>query len=259
MYKNLKIGVIIPAYNEEKFIGEVIERIPEYIDRIYVVDDGSRDRTGEIASKLAEKSSGRVQICRHLKNGGVGKAISTGYRACLVDLMDISVVMAGDNQMNPAQLPKLLDPIVEGKADYTVGDRLSTLGHMKGMSYWRRFGNWTLRWLTRIAAGNLDICDPQNGYTAIAYRSLARLDLDHIYPRYGYCNDLLVKLSVTGSRIRQIRMPAVYGNEKSKIKYWHYIPTVSLLLLRDFLWRIKVQLFDQNKIKPVKITGIREK
>jgi glycosyltransferase involved in cell wall biosynthesis len=254
MYKNKKIGVIIPAYNEEKLIGQVLHRIPEYIDRIYIIDDASLDRTFAIASELASFNQGRIQVFQHPQNGGVGKAIATGYRSCLADRMDISVVMAGDNQMDPAQLPGLLDPIVKNKADYAVGDRLSTISYMKGMSYWRRFGNWTLRWLTRIAAGNFQICDPQNGYTALVYSALAQLDLDNIYPRYGYCNDLLVKLSVSGARLIQVRMPAVYGGEKSKIKYWHYIPTVSNLLLKDFFWRMKVQLFFQGKIKPSEVT-----
>jgi glycosyltransferase involved in cell wall biosynthesis len=248
MYKQKTIGVIIPAYNEEKFIGEVICHIPEFIDHIYVIDDASQDKTGEIASGLAATMRGRIRVFRHVKNGGVGKAIVTGYRGCLADGTDISVVIAGDNQMDPVQLPRLLDPIVEDKADYTVGDRISKLQHMKGMSYWRRTGNWMLRWLTRIAAGNLNICDPQNGYTAISREALAALDLDGIYPRYGYCNDLLVKLSVAGARISPVDMPAVYGSEKSKIRYWHYIPTVSTLLLKDFIWRWQVKFKGTNHV-----------
>jgi hypothetical protein len=109
------------------------------------------------------------------------------------------------------------------------------------MSYWRRFGNWLLRWLTRIAAGNYRIMDPQNGYTAITRETLGRVHLDGIYPWYGYCNDILVKLSVAGARICEVPMPARYGDEKSKIRYHKYIPKVSLLLLRDFLWRLNVK------------------
>ncbi len=247
MYKNKKVGVVVPAYNEEIFIAAVIGRVPEYIDRIYVIDDASKDGTGEVASKLAASSQERVRVIRHEQNGGVGKAITTGYKSCLEDNIDIAVVMAGDNQMDPAQIPRLLGPIVEGKADYTVGDRLSNLKHMKGMSYWRRLGNWVLRWLTRIVAWNFSISDPQNGFTAVTRQALLRLDLDDIYPRYGYCNDILVKLSSARARMKQIPMSAVYGCEKSKIRYTSYIPKVSWLLLRDLFWRLKVNLQRSSK------------
>jgi glycosyltransferase involved in cell wall biosynthesis len=247
MYKNKKIGVVIPAYNEEMFIATVVGRIPEYIDRIYVIDDASTDRTGYVVSKLAISSPRRIRIIRHEQNGGVGKAIMTGYKGCLIDDMDIAVVMAGDNQMNPEQLPRLLDPIAENEADYTAGNRISNLQHMKSMSYWRRLGNLILTWLTRIAAWNFNIWDPQNGYTAVNQRALARLDLDNIYPRYGYCNDILIKLSAIKARIKYIPMPAVYGSEKSKIRYSHYIPTISWLLLKGFFWTTKIRLSQYTK------------
>ena len=246
MYKNKKIGVVIPAYNEAKFIADVVTGLPDYIDKVFIIDDCSNDSTAEIASILASLDPERIQVSRHESNSGVGKAIVTGYKNCLASNIDIAVVMAGDNQMDPAQLPALLEPISSGEADYTVGDRISNIKHMKGMSIWRRTGNWILRWLTRIAAGNFSISDPQNGYTAITQQTLSRLDLDSIYPRYGYCNDILVKLSIARARIKQIPMPAVYGKEKSKIRYQKYIPTVSWLLFRSFLFRMKVQLFQRN-------------
>ena len=238
MYKNKSVGVVVPAYNEEKLISSVLNGIPDYVDSIFIIDDASKDKTVEVALSLAE-SKNRTEVVRQKRNGGVGKAIVSGYACCLVNNIDIAVVMAGDNQMDPMQLPRLLDPIVEGKADYAVGDRLSNLKHMKGMSYWRRFGNWLLKWLTRIAAGNMKINDPQNGYTAITRQALKQLNLDSIYHRYGYCNDILVKLSVAKARIIHIPMPAVYNSEKSKIRYWRYIPRVSWLLLINFIWRIK--------------------
>jgi glycosyltransferase involved in cell wall biosynthesis len=249
MYENKKISIIVPAHNEERLIAAVIERSPEYIDRLYIIDDCSQDSTGAIVERLAASSQGRICLIRHARNGGVGKAITTGYKRCLKDNMDIAVVMAGDNQMDPSQLPRLLEPLISGKAEYSVGDRISNIQHMKGMSYWRRSGNWILRWLTRIAAGNMRICDPQNGYTAITREALSRLNLDHVYPRYGYCNDMLVKLSAVGARIVPVSMPAVYGKEKSQIRYWHYIPTVSWLLLKGFFWRIRLQLFQRKALK----------
>ena len=240
MYKNKSIGVVVPAYNEEKFINSVLSGISEYVDSIFVVDDTSTDKTLKFALKFASSDS-RIEVVRHESNAGVGKAIISGYTRCLVNGIDIAVVMAGDNQMDSMQLPRLLDTIIENNADYVVGDRLSSPKHMKGMSYWRRFGNWQLKWLTRIAAGSMKINDPQNGYTAIKCQALEHLTLDNIYSRYGYCNDILVKLCVARAKIIHLPMPAVYGNEKSKIRYWRYIPKVSWLLLRLFVWRLKVQ------------------
>jgi len=135
----------------------------------------------------------------------------------------------------------LLDPIVEGKADYTKGNRLMNAGYRKGMSGWRSFGNVILTFLTKMASGYWQLMDPQNGYTAISYRALERVNPDTIYPWYGYCNDLLVKLNVFGFRVKDVVMPARYGHEKSKIRYGRYIIKVSWLLLLDFLWRLKMK------------------
>jgi len=248
MYKDKKIGVVVPAYNEQDFIGQVISRIPDYIDCIYIIDDGSQDATYRIATSLADRDRERMRVIQHKMNCGVGKTIVNGYKGCLSQGMDIVAVMAGDNQMDPLQLQKLLEPIISGDSDYTVGDRISRIQHMQGMSYWRRCGNWILKWLTRIAAGNLAIRDPQNGYTAIRCETLKRLNLDKIYPRYGYCNDLLIKLSATRARIKHVAMPAVYGAEKSKIKYRYYIPAVSWLLLRGFFWRLRFQIWQKGEM-----------
>ena len=142
--------------------------------------------------------------------------------------------------MDPTHLIELITPIIEGTADYTKGDRLSQPGNDVGMSSWRRFGNGQLTWLTRMATCNWHINDPQNGYTAISLKALQEINGYHLYPGYGYCNDILVKLSAHGARIVNIPMPARYGHEKSKIKYSRYIPKVCWLLLKNFIWRLQI-------------------
>ena len=240
IYKDHSIAVIVPAYNEEKLIGKTLSEIPQYIDKIYVIDDCSTDKTSEIVKEFQKKDP-RIALIRNGENKGVGAAIVTGYKKALKDKEDIAVVMAGDNQMDPKQLPNLLNPIIEGKADYTKGNRLLSPEYRKGMSKWRSFGNSILTFLTKIASGYWHLMDPQNGYTAISKKVLERIDLDSIYPWYGYCNDLLVKLNVFGFKVMDIPMPARYGKERSKIKYSKYIPKVSYLLLRDFFWRLKMK------------------
>jgi glycosyltransferase involved in cell wall biosynthesis len=249
MYRGKSIGVVVPAYNEELLIAKVIQTMPDYVDRIYVIDDCSTDRTFEVAAEYRRDS--RLKLTRHRNNKGVGAAIVTGYQQALKDGVDITAVMAGDNQMDPNQLLKLLDPLVEGAADYCKGDRLSRSELTKGMSKWRRTGNVILTRLTRVSSGYWTLQDPQNGYTAIKKEILTRLDLNEIYPRYGYCNDLLTKLNVLGAKVRDVQIPARYGEEKSKIKYGNYIRKVSLLLVRNFFWRIthKYILSHFNKVE----------
>lgn len=236
MYRDRLIGVVVPAYNEEQLINKVIVTMPDYVDMIYVIDDCSTDQTFNVAVQCLKERS--LKLVRHMNNQGVGAAIVTGYRQALKDKMDIVAVMAGDNQMDPVQLKRLLDPLVEGLADYCKGDRLSRSELTIGMSKWRLFGNKILTRLTRISSGYRKLQDPQNGYTAISREALSRLDLDRVYPRYGYCNDLLTKLNVLGAEVKDVQIPARYDQEKSKIKYGNYMRKVSLLLVKNFLWRI---------------------
>ena len=238
MYKDKKIAVVVPAYNEEKLISFVIQGMPVYVDCIYAIDDGSTDRTQKIIQTLAADNP-RLKIIIHPQNFGVGAAVFSGYQQALADGVDVAVVMAGDNQMEHRHLPLLLDPLIENKADYAKGDRLSIKDYSMGMNKWRRFGNYMLTWLTRLAASNFSINDPQNGYTAINRRGLELLTKKGFYTGYGYCNDVLVKLSSFSLKIIEIPIPARYGSEESKIRYHSYIPKVSWLLLNLYLWRLK--------------------
>lgn len=240
MYREHKIGVVVPAYNEEDLITETLTGIPEYVDKIYAVDDASKDETASRIQQLAKKDS-RIVFIKHETNKGVGGAIVTGYKRALEDEMEIVAVMAGDNQMEPVLLPHFLDPIVDGRADYTKGNRLLSSEYRKGMTKWRFLGNSLLTFLTKVGSGYWQLMDPQNGYTAISKTALERLSLDSIYPWYGYCNDLLVRLNVQGFKIKDVVMPAKYGREKSGIKYSRYIVKVSWMLLKDFFWRLKMK------------------
>jgi glycosyltransferase involved in cell wall biosynthesis len=237
MYRDHRIGVVIPAYKEEQLIGATLEGIPEYIDTIYVIDDGSPDRTGAIAQEHAQKDS-RIVYLRHARNSGVGAAIRTGYNRSSEDQMDISVVMAGDNQMDPHFLPSLLDPIIDEGIDYSKGNRLYNKESRKGMSAWRTFGNFVLTYLTKLASGYWFLVDPQNGYTALSRHVSATTTFDFLYPGYGYCNVLLAWLNINDFTVKDVPIPARYGNETSGIRYHSYIPRLTSLLLRCFGWRI---------------------
>lgn len=254
MYKEKRIGVVIPAYNEERFVAEVIETVPSFVDRIYPVDDCSTDGTwAEIrratarvnAEEPAMRADGgredRVVPLQHDHNRGVGAAIKTGYRRAAADGLDVVAVMNGDGQMDPDVLDRILDPVVEGRADYAKGNRLLSTDHWNGMSGWRLFGNFVLTYLTRIASGYWQTTDTQNGYTAISTDVVERIDLPSVYDRYGFLNDLLICLNVHDMRIADVEMHAVYGDEDSSIRYTQFIPELSWLLLWRFFWRLKTK------------------
>ena len=239
IYRENNICVVIPAFNEEKLIGPTLNSVPDYIFRIYAIDDASTDRTPEIIREFTEKDT-RIKYIRHEKNKGVGASITSGYREALKEGMDIAVVMAGDNQMDPAFLPEFLDPLIKRRADYAVGNRLQSTEYRKGMTQWRFFGNALLTLLTKIASGYWQLMDPQNGYTAISRRALERIDPNNIYPRYGYCNDILVRLNTYSFKAVNVNHPARYNiGEISGIRYRTYILRLSRLLFKDFLWRLK--------------------
>lgn len=238
LFKRYKIGVVVPAFNEEVLLSETIKGIPEYVSRIYIVDDCSSDRTPEVVKNLTDP---RVISLRHEVNMGAGKSVIDGYKMALEDKMDIVVVMDGDNQMDPAQMPRLLMPIIEGKADYTKGNRLITKEAREGMSAWRFFGNTLLSLLTKIGSGYWDLMDPQNGYAAASRKALETIDLDSVYTYYGYVNDILIKLNAYGMRVNDVVIPARYGNEKSSINYRKYVLKVSPMLFSGFLWRLKTK------------------
>ncbi|MFD1588334.1 glycosyltransferase family 2 protein [Halorientalis brevis] len=257
MYRGKTVAVVIPAYNEEGLVGAVIDSIPAYVDRVYVVDDCSTDSTwkeindrveGVDEQRLTAKTDGgrltsRVVPIRHETNQGVGAAIKTGYQRALTDGMDVTAVINGDGQMDPDILDRFIEPIVEGNAEYTKGNRLRSSELRSEMSTWRFTGNAILTFLTKISSGYWKMTDPQNGYTAISLEALEAIDLDSLYDRYGFLNDLLVSLNAHGYRVADIPMKAVYGDEESGIRYSSFVPGLSLLLFQDFLWRLKYKYF----------------
>lgn len=239
MYREKTIAVIVPAYNEEKLIGKVLETTPSFIDHIVVVDDASSDRTGEVVKAHQEEDS-RVIYLRHPRNEGVGGAIVTGYKWARDNGVAISVVMAGDAQMDPGDLPRLLDPVVDGQVDYSKGNRLFTGKAWKVIPKTRYLGNGILSFLTKIASGYWHVADSQSGYGAVNLEVLKAIDLDRVYKRYGMPNDFLVRLNVYQFRVRDVPVNPIYGiGEHSGIRIYRVVFTLSLLLLKLFLWRLK--------------------
>jgi len=240
MYKGKIITVVVPAYNEERFIGRVLETMPEFVDKIVVVDDCSQDDTVSVVKLYQDKLGKRVVLIEHDRNQGVGDAIATGYIWAREHEIDVTVVMAGDAQMDPADLPALLDPVVAGEADYAKGNRLFTGRAWELIPKIRYLGNSLLSLFTKIASGYWHVADSQSGYTAASLKVLQTLDLVKLYKGYGIPNDLLVKLNVYAFRVKDVPVSPIYHQEgKSGIRIRRLIFSLSWLLLKLFLWRLK--------------------
>jgi glycosyltransferase involved in cell wall biosynthesis len=233
------IAVVVPAYNEEKLIERTLDTIPDFVDQIIVVDDCSHDATVERIREHVAQRPKRVILIQHKINQGVGGAIATGYKWCRDHDVDVAVVMAGDAQMDPADMPALLDPVVEGAVDYAKGNRLFTGDAWNQIPRVRYLGNSAMSLLTKIASGYWHIADSQSGYTAINSRALKTIDWDRMYKRYGQPNDLLVRLNVYNFRVRDVPVRPVYNiGEESGVKPLRMIPKLSWLLFKLFIYRM---------------------
>lgn len=186
MYKEKTVAVVVPAFKEERQIGYVIESMPKIVDYIVIVDDCSPDQTAEVVRTYQKREGARVVLLCHDKNQGVGGAIATGYKWARNHQVDVAVVMAGDGQMDPGDLPAVLNPVVSGEVDYAKGNRLFTDEAFKKIPKTRFFGNSILSFLTKVASGYWHVFDSQTGYTAINRRALEVIDWDQMYKRYGF-------------------------------------------------------------------------
>ena len=238
MFEGSTIAVVVPCFQEETQIRGVIETMPSFVDRIIVVDDRSADRTAEIVRECMTTHR-NVELLIHEENRGVGAGIATGYKRALELGMDVAVVMAGDGQMPPDELADIIRPVTSGQADYSKANRLVVENAWATIPRARFLGNSMLSLLTKIASGYYQVADSQTGYTAITASMLRRLDLDAMYPRYGYPNDMLVRLNVLRARVVDVASVPVYDvGEQSGIKIRRVLFTMSWLLLKRFVWRL---------------------
>ncbi len=236
MLEGKRVAVVVPAFDEEQLVGETIRGIPELVDRIIVVDDASRDGTAAAAEAAGDP---RVQVLRHERNAGVGAAIATGYRRALEEEIDVTCVMAADNQMDPTELESLVAPVAGGEVEYTKANRLVSGEAWTVIPRTRYLGNAVLSLLTKIASGYWHVADSQAGYTALSLSALRRLDLDRLYPRYGFPNDVLLHLNVQNARVRDVPSRPIYDvGERSGIRLRSVVPRISWLLFKGFWWRM---------------------
>lgn len=212
----MSVAVVIPCYRVGTAVLDVIARVGAEVDAIYVVDDACPDGTAAMVE--ARASDPRVKVLRHAVNQGVGGAMITGYRAALADGHAVMVKIDGDGQMDPALIPRFIRPILQGKADYTKGNRFYQIESLREMPSVRLFGNAVLSLLTKVSSGYWGVFDPTNGFTAIHGAVLAHIPLDKVSRDYFFESDMLFRLNTLRAVVRDIPMDAVYGEERSNLK-----------------------------------------
>ena len=236
MYDGKSVAVIVPAYNEEALVASTVAGVPPFVDRIFVVDDASTDRTAE----HARTADPRVELVSHGRNEGVGAAIVSGYRRAIAEEIAVTCVMAADGQMDAGDLETLVRAVAVGECDYAKANRLTTGQAWDLIPRTRYLGNAVLSFLTKIASGYWHVADSQSGYTAASLETLRLLDLERLYPRYGFPNDMLVHLNVWNRRVRDYPSRPIYGvGERSGIRLRRVIPRIAWLLLKGFFWRLR--------------------
>jgi len=240
----MSVVAVIPAYQAARHIGSVLQRLLGQrelaLSAIVVVDDGSRDATAAVARRAARRST-RIELLVHDRNRGVGAAIVTGYARALALGAHATAVMAGDGQMDPADLPGLLAPVVDGQADYAKGNRFAWPGGWRAMPPVRLLGGGALSLLTRLASGYWHVGDSQCGYTAASRRALHAIGHD-LFPRYGYPNDLLARLGAARARVVDVPVRPVYGpNWRSGLRPARVALPIAWLLLRGFVRRVRAR------------------
>lgn len=241
MYEGKTVAVVIPCYNEGTQIEKVLRTMPEFVDCVLVVDDRSTDDTAEVVGRFiaGEGDSPRVVLLRQERNQGQGAAVARGYREVLDRGYDVAAVMDGDGQMDPDELQLLVGPVARGQTDYAKGNRLFYRGAWEATPHYRYLGNAFLSMLTKIASGYWHVADSQTAYVAISRKALETIDLGSLYPRFGYPNDMLVRLNVYDFRVADVPIRPVYHvGEKSQMRVWWVVPTITWLILKRFCYRM---------------------
>jgi glycosyltransferase involved in cell wall biosynthesis len=240
VFKNHRIAVVAPCYEVAAQLPDVIRSLPDFVDHVVVVDDGSTDRPGLVMERLRDS---RVVVIRHETNRGLARAMETGFRKALELGADIVVKVDGDGQMDPAQMSRLCDPIVAGVADVGKGNRFLRRRHLAGMPPTRLLGNLALSFMAKLASGYWNIFDPTNGYLAIRRQVLEEIDVARLGPRYFFELSFLCQAYLAGAVVRDVSMRARYSGEKSSLSLTKALILFPFLLAGASVRRVALQHF----------------
>jgi dolichol-phosphate mannosyltransferase len=242
-YNNQKIAVVIPSYKVKAQLRLVIDSIPDYVDRIIVVNDCCPESSYEVLSDHEDK---RICILHNKINMGVGGALVTGYRHAIEEKIDIVIKIDGDNQMDPNLSLPLALPLLVNEADYAKGSRFFNPHFLKSMPIVRLIGNSSLSLINKLVTGYWNVMDPTNGFTAVRVDTLKMLPLEKISQRYFFESDMLFRLSLIRARVIDFPMEAKYADEKSNLSITKVLFSFPGKYIKRFLKRLVYQYFLQD-------------
>ena len=239
---DIHVAAVVPAYNVASELGEVLRQMPALFRTIIVVDDASRDHTAAVVERYAQLDP-RILLIRHEVNQGVGGAMIAGFTKALDSGADIIVKIDGDGQMPLWLVPNLIQPLIDGTADYTKGNRFRDFQAVRAMPFVRRVGNVALSFLAKAATGYWQCFDPTNGFVAIRADVLSQLPLKKIDPTYFFETSMLSHLYVLGAVVKEVPMPARYAGETSSLSITSVVRQFPGKLLGSLLRRIFLKNF----------------
>ncbi len=261
---DVHVAAVIPAFNVAAELGDVLRQMPLLFRTIVVVDDASRDETAAVAERYSQLDP-RILLVRHEANRGVGAAMTTGFAKALESGADVVVKIDGDGQMPLWLVPNLVQPLIDGSADYTKGNRFRDFQAIRTMPFVRRFGNVALSFLSKAATGYWQCFDPANGFVAIRADVLTQLPLQKIDPTYFFETSMLSHLYVLGAVVKEIPIPARYAGETSSLSITRVVrqfPGKLLwslfrrLVLKNFVYDFNLESFHLLTGLPLLLAGL---
>ena len=228
----MRICAVVPCYRARRHILDVLRRLLPYVEHVFVVDDACPEGTGDLVAS-SYPASDKVSVIRNPVNRGVGGATIAGYEAALSAGFEVMVKLDADGQMDPAYIPALVQPILDGTADYAKGNRFYRHQYLRRMKTMRLFGNSVLSFMTKASSGYWGLMDPTNGFTALHATAANEIGFEKIAQRYFFESDMLFRLNIARAVVRDVPMPAIYGSEISNLNVLSALLTFPFLHLRN--------------------------
>jgi len=235
------VWLIVPCFKVKAHVLDVIAKTPAWVEGIVCVDDACPEHSGAFVESHARDP--RVVVVKLAQNQGVGGATMAGYREAIARGGQVLVKVDGDDQMDLGYIASLVAPILLGEADYAKGNRFTSISHLATMPSIRVLGNAALSFAAKLSTGYWNIFDPTNGYTAIEAQ-VARMAIDkRVSRRFFFETDLLYHLGTLRAVVRDVPMPARYGEEVSNLRIGAIVGPFALKHVKNFLQRILGQYF----------------